>query len=219
MQPTPWSHSALESLLNCPRQFHEVKILKNFSDDTEANQWGQRAHKTFQVYLDGGVLPEEFEQYRGYLDAIRAIPGEHYNELKLALDTLLNPCDFFRGRNLFCRGVIDTLIVHKQTAKAIDHKFGKRHPDNKQMRRMAILIFQHFHEVQVLNVAFMWLQTGERDSEIIRRSDIPDLWAEVLPDLQVYKRTFELDLWPPRQSGLCKKHCPVLTCEFNGRNR
>jgi PD-(D/E)XK nuclease superfamily len=221
MKPLPASHSALEAIQNCPRQYHEVKILKHFKDDkSEAALWGDRMHKVFETYLTGSnELPSEFETYRGYLDAILSVNGEMYVELKMAIDTLLSPCDFFAGRSIFFRGVCDVLHVNGRFGKAIDHKSGKRKVNSKQMRRMAILIFYHFKEVDEVKVAFMWLKEGKRDSETFKRSDLTSLWLDTLPDLKYYADTFAQDTWPPRQSGLCKAHCPVTSCEFNGRNR
>jgi hypothetical protein len=28
--------------------------------------------------------------------------------------------------------------------------------------------------------------------------------------------SFANDVWNPNQTPLCKKHCPVISCEFNG---
>ena len=168
-----------------------------------------------------GALPDGFEQYQGYLDAIKAIAGDMHVELQLALDAQLNPCDFFRGTDIFMRAVIDVLHIQAEERRAlmIDHKTGKRKPDSKQMKAFAIVVFHHYPQVDEVQTMFAWLKTGERDTETFHRHQLPQMWLEFMPDLQLFKHAFENELWPARQSGLCKKHCPVMSCEHNGRNR
>ena len=88
------------------------EVVKSFKDEMSGDGlWGDRFHKTAAKYLEGkGALPDGFEQYQGYLDAIKAIAGDMHVELQLALDAQLNPCDFFRGTDIFMRAVIDVHI-------------------------------------------------------------------------------------------------------------
>jgi len=211
----------LEAVASCPRQFHEVKVLKNYQDvKGDAALWGDRVHEALEEYLNGTKdLPVELEMYRGYADAIKRVPGTLHVELKLAIDTQLNPCEFFNGANMFSRGVCDVFIDQDWKGKAIDHKTGKRKKGSRQMRIMALLLFLHFPKVQEIDVMFAWLKTNERDTETIKRDDIPAIWLELMPELRIFKERFDLDVWPARKSGLCKQYCAVTSCEHNGRNR
>lgn len=221
MKPLPWAYTTLDMFLQCPRKYHAIKVVKSYKDEmSEVGLWGDRFHKTAAKFLEGKEdLPDEFAQYRSYLEEIKTVHGTMYVERKLALDAALNPCDFFRGANIFMRAVIDVLHIQRVRALMIDHKTGKRKPDSKQMKAFAIMVFHHHPEVNEVKTMFAWLKTGEKDTETFYRRDLPQLWLEFLPDLQLYKHAFENELWPPRQSGLCRAHCPVLSCEFNGRNR
>src|SRR5271166_2112599 len=142
MKPLPWAYTTLDMFLQCARKYHAIKVLKSFKDEmSEVGLWGDRFHKTAAKYLEGKEeLPVEFDQYRGYLDAIKSVAGDMYIELKLALDAQLNPCDFFRGRAIFMRAVIDVLHIQGTRALMIDHKTGKRKPDSKQMKAFAIVV-------------------------------------------------------------------------------
>jgi hypothetical protein len=223
VKPLPWSHTVLESFLTCPRRFYEIRVLKSYPDEqSEAGKWGDRFHKIAADYLEGKTgLPEEMAQYQTYLDAIANTKGDMQVELKLALDTSLSPCDFFTGKNIFARAVVDVFHLDQSggAGKAIDHKTGKRKSGSRQMKQNALLLFAHYPQMDRLRVAFMWLKEGKRDSEEFTREDIPRLWLEFLPDLHRYKEAFNRQIFNPHQSGLCKRHCPVLSCEFNGRNR
>jgi hypothetical protein len=38
----------------------------------------------------------------------------------------------------------------------------------------------------------------------------------LVPDLKQMVEAYKTDTWQARQSGLCKRHCAVVDCEFNG---
>lgn len=236
MRPKPWSHSALTSFINCPRQHHEVKVLRRVPDTKgEAAVWGDRVHVAFEHYLQDNIpLDAELVQYQPYLDAILQVKGDMHIELEMALDTSLNPCAM-TAPNCFVRGIVDVLHIEKMPtgdtdediqkrnerllsgglrAYAMDHKTGKRKPDSKQMKLMALLVFATFHQVGTVKVGFFWLKTHERDIDSFTRDDIPALWAEFLPDVRQYHDAFVNNVWQPRQSGLCHGWCPVTSCEF-----
>lgn len=221
MKPKAWSHSALSQFSNCPRQYHEIKVLKRVVEPQgEAMIWGNRVHEAMEMYLKANFLSPgfdglspEFEMYRGYLNAILKVPGDMYVEHEMSLDTNLNPCDKF-APDVFVRGICDVLHVDGVEARAMDHKTGKRKQDSKQMKLMALLIFAHFPAVQRVRVGFFWLKTGDRDTDRFLRADIPALWQEFLPELKQWKQAFATDTWQPRQSGLCHGWCPVTSCEF-----
>jgi hypothetical protein len=214
-KPLPWSHSSLTSFVNCPKQYYEVKVIKRVKDvEGEAAQWGNRVHEAFELYLrDGVALDEELEQYRGYLDAIKSVRGELFVEQELALNTKLQPCDFYSS-DTWVRGICDVLHIQEHRALAMDHKTGKRKADSRQMKLMALLIFAHYPQVEEVKVGFFWLKTHEKDTDKFVRAQIPQLWLEFMPDLQQFRVAFENDVWQPRQSGLCYGWCPVTTCEF-----
>jgi putative RecB family exonuclease len=180
----------------------------------EAAVWGNRVHEAFEAYLKHGTpLESELAQYQGYLDAIKATRGTMHVECEYALDSSLNPVDKF-GRSVFVRGIIDVLHLDGANAYALDHKTGKRKPDSKQMKLMALLIFAHHAEVMRVKVGFFWLKVNAKDTETFTRADIPRLWGEFFPEVTQWRDAFATDTWQPRPNGLCHGWCPVTTCEF-----
>lgn len=97
----------------------------------------------------------------------------------------------------------------------VTHNTGKRKPDSKQLKIFALLIFAHYPEVERVNTAFVWLQTGKVDTERFHRKDIPVLWQDILPEVRRFELAHKNQTWTPKPSGLCRGWCPVTTCSFN----
>lgn len=231
MKPLPWSHSALEGFEQCPRQYEEIKVLRHFQEQkNDASLWGDRFHKVSEKFIDGVVngrpyepLSAEMLPYSGYLAQFIGRPGRTYVEQKYSLDGRLQPCDFF-APNVWCRAVIDVLCINGAVAHVDDHKTGKnRKKDMQQLIIFALMVFYHHPEVNAVHTAFHWVQHGfdeaGKDRETFYRHQIPDLWETLVPKLQRYKAAFDAGIFPPKSSGLCKKHCAVSTCEYWGGAR
>jgi len=215
MKPKPWSISTLDNFANCPKQYHEIKVLKSVQEvEGDAAKWGNRVHDAAEANLrDGTPLDPELHHYVPYLESLKKLPGTPHVEKKLALTVSLQPCDFF-SPHVWVRGKCDYLTIDGTLARGVDHKTGKRKPRSRQMVLMALLIFHHYPEVQTVRTAFFWLKTGEKDTGKYERADIPAMWNMFVVDLQQYKQAFATDTWQPRQSGLCYGWCPVTKCEF-----
>lgn len=223
MKPNAWSHSALASFQQCPRQFSEVKILKHYTEEkNDAARWGDEVHKALEWRIGSGVpLPANMALYEPYALQFIERPGRTFAERKYALSKSLAPCDFF-AKDVWCRGIIDVLTLEGNAAHVDDHKTGKnRKKDFQQLVVFALLTFYHHPEVQVVHTAFHWLQFGfgedAKDRETFTRGQVPALWEMLVPKLQDYMASFKRGIFPPKPSGLCRKHCPVTSCEYHGR--
>lgn len=222
-KPLPWSHSSLQHLATCPRQYEEIKVLKNFQDQkNDASLWGDRFHREAEKYIGAAVagspiaLPSEMAPHKKYLDQFVHRPGVTNVEQELGLDKNLLPCEFL-GENVWMRGIIDVQTLEGTEAWIDDHKTGKRKKDMQQLIIFALLTFYHHFHIQTAHVAFHWVQTNEKDTETFHRHQIPELWETLMPKLQDYARAFHSGVFPPKPSGLCKRHCAVNTCEYWGR--
>jgi hypothetical protein len=233
MKPLAWSHSALSAFDTCPRQYEEVKVLRNYQEKAnDAGLWGDRFHKAAEAFIRGvtgagplAPLSGEMLQYSGYLAQFIGRPGKTLAEQEYALDMKLQPCAFF-DKDVWCRAIIDVLTINGTVAQIDDHKTGKnRKKDMQQLIIFALQTFYHHPEVQTCHTAFHWVQYGydesAKDRETFYRHQIPELWQTLVPKLQRYKAAFDAGIFPPKSSGLCKKHCVVETCEYwgNGSRR
>lgn len=229
MKPLPWSHSTLAGFDTCPRQYEELKVLRNFQDQKNpASLWGDEFHTAAEKFLKLGVdswplavssLPANMSQYEPYLKKFLTRPGTLLAEQEYGLDVGLQPCAF-NGPTVWMRGIIDVLTLDGTVAYVDDHKTGKnRKKDMQQLIIFSLLTFYHHPQINTAHCAFHWLQLDAIDVETFYRHQIPELWATLVPKLQRYKRAFDVGIFPPKPSGLCRKHCAVETCEYIGGSR
>jgi len=216
-QPLPWSYSSLEDFVNCPRSYHEKRILKSVKEDeSEQMIWGTTVHKHFEDRQKHGTpLPRELMQFEPLMVRLDNIPGDFFAERKVALTRQLEPCDFF-AKDAWWRGVIDwtKINITDRKAKIYDYKTGKMHSKFKQLKLFALHTFYSYAEVDEVDVKFYWTQTQMTTGETYRRDEIQKIWLEFIPDLKQYVEAFKTDVWQPRPSGLCNGWCPVTSCEF-----
>lgn len=216
-QPLPWSYSSLEDFNNCPRAFHEKRILKSVKEeDTEHTIWGTTVHKHFEDrQKDGTPLPAELAHFEPLMIKLDNLPGDFFAERKVALDRELQPCDFF-DKQVWWRGVIDwtKIDIANSRARIYDYKTGKMHAKFKQLKLFALHTFYSYPQVDTVEVKFYWTQTQIATGENYNRNQISSIWSEFIPDLKQYVEAFRTDVWQPRPSGLCNGWCPVTSCEF-----
>ena len=233
-KPLPWSHSALGDFLNCPKQYFHKRVAKDVQDvQGEAALWGDQVHQFFEASILAvrgqqaeadaiwstlklqGMDPEvSFKVYLPYLEAVLAIPhDEILPERQYAIGKDLKPCDWF-SPDVWCRGIIDVLLLKGDRAYALDWKTGKRKAGSKQLKLFALMVFLHHPEINSVKTGFVWLKEGASDYETYTRDQEAELWQEFVGDLARYNAAFKSDMWIPRKSGLCKGWCPVVGCEF-----
>jgi len=219
----------LSDFKNCPKAYYAKRVEKSVIDPpNDAGLAGDYTHKAFEAYLkDGTPLPAQYPltirdwpvglkppaAYQSYLDNIAALPGELLVENRYAITKDLEPCEFL-APDVWCRAILDIIILDGEVARVLDHKTGKRKNDTRQLKLSALMVFLHHPEVMVVKTAYMWLKDGVRDSKTYVRAKEAELWAEFLPDLRQYKQAYKTVTFGPRPSGLCNGWCPVKTCEF-----
>ena len=215
-KPLPWSASTLAEFKSCPRQYHEKRVLKTIPwEGSEAQRWGEYVHKAFEDnQRDGTKLPPDLVAHQPFMDRLNARSGTKYIELKAAIDTRMQICDFW-DKNVWMRSKIDWLTVNDTaSAQVVDYKTGKIKDDWEQLALYAIWCFVMWEHVHTVDVMFYWTTNLSTSRKIYKRAELPKLWAMFIPDLKQYREAFLTDTWQPRQSGLCKGWCGVTGCEF-----
>lgn len=223
MQPKAWSISSLTDFTNCPKAYYEKRIAKSVVEEQgDAAAWGDYVHKEFEKYLKSEslahavpshTLPDDLRQYTSYLQSIAAMNGAHHYECKYAINSKMEPCEFF-DPDVWCRGIIDVLVIDGEVARIIDHKTGKRKPGSLQLQLNALLVMIHHPDVQVVETAYFWLKDKKLDPESFIRTDYAKLWNDFLPQLRPYMVAHQKEVFVPRPSGLCNGWCPVKQCEY-----
>lgn len=217
-KPIAWSHTALTQFETCPKQFYHLKVAKDVQDTKgEAALWGQRVHEHLEHRVKHGTaLPESTKIYEPLVQTILArVPpnGRVLTEQQWAIDENMAPVEWFDKR-VWLRCVVDVGFISGDKALLLDYKTGKRKLDGDQMRLFALMGFAQFPELQAIGTGYIWLATGDFDTQIYHRYEVAQLWETFLPRVARLKHAHATASWPPRPSGLCRGWCAVKSCEF-----
>ena len=217
-KPVAWSHTSLTQFVNCPEQYHQVKVLKKYPFvETPETKWGNMVHKALEDRLiRKTALPGNMVQYEPLMQDLETLPGTAYGEQQLAVKRAnYQPTTWF-AKDVWCRGIIDAMWVYGKTCFAVDYKTGKYKAESDQLALFAGLIFQHYPEVQNVHTKFLWLQELGTDKQSTRqsfnRNEKFAIWDKFNPTVDRIQEAYEHDVWPKRKSGLCG-WCPVKDCE------
>jgi hypothetical protein len=219
-KPFSWSFSKYNSYETCPLRHYEVDICKNWSDgDSEVLKWGTAVHEAIANCLQGKAdLPKEMEAYQKWVDRVITGPGELHVEQKYALDRSFSPCSWF-SPTAWVRAIGDAVRVDDVVALGLDWKTGKPKEDSIQLAILAQCLFSYYPTVKLVRTEFVWLAEGDATtSKTFSRDDIAKFWRDgMLAKVAAMEEATKLGNFPPRPSGLCKRHCPVKTCTYHGK--
>ena len=211
-----WSFSGLKDFSNCPKQYHEVKILQKYTKNVTSQMlYGTEVHRALEEYArDGKELADFYKPYKKHIDALMEIPGQRYIEQKFALkEDRVTPCAF-DDPEYWVRGIDDFMVINGDTADIIDYKTGsKKYPDLKQLKLMALMTFAHFPEVEFVNAGLMFVVHNAFMDESYQRKDIQKLWGAFTTELHRMEHSYKSNVWPATPTPLCR-WCPVEDCQF-----
>lgn len=211
-----WSFSSLKDYINCPRQYHEVKILRQFTKTASKQMlYGSEVHKALEDYTrENKELPKNYQRFKSVVDAFLSIPGEKYPEFQMALKRDYTPCSF-DDENRWVRGIADLLVVDGDTAFVVDYKTGSnRYPDPEQLKLMALMAFEHFPAVQKVKGGLMFVMHDSFYTQEYDRKDKEALWTTFINKVARLERSALVNSWPANPTPLCG-WCPVRSCEFH----
>tara|TARA_R100000231_G_scaffold135735_1_gene110419 strand:+ start:67 stop:738 length:672 start_codon:yes stop_codon:yes gene_type:complete len=219
----PWSFSKAKAFDTCPKQFYHVNILKEYPfEETDAMRYGTEFHKACEDYIGKDTpLPKKFGFIEPTLEALNNKRGVKVCEKKLGLTEDLEPCGFF-DKKVWFRGIADLIIVDVLAGAAwvVDYKTGRssKYADKGQLELMALSVFKHYPEVTKIKAGLLFVVAGSLIKETYEIDSESILWKKWLAKYANMKIAFDKDVWNPRPSGLCKRHCPVMECPHNGSN-
>lgn len=219
-----WSFSSIKLFEQCPKKFYHLRVARDFKEDDNAEHllYGKRFHTAAEEYVrDDTPLPEHFKFVKGALDSLKKIPGDKYCEFEMGLTENLEPCGF-RDPNVWFRGIADLLIINTATgeARVVDYKTGKsaKYADTGQLELMALCVFKHFPDVKRVKAGLLFVIANAFPKANYSLEQAPVLWQRWIRDHDRMKLAYKTNVWNPKPSGLCRKHCVVLSCPHNGRN-
>lgn len=217
-KPYAFSYSAIKDFRGCARRYHACKVLKLHPFvDTDATIYGKVVHTACEEYIrDGKPLASGLGHFQPMLDKLISMPGDKYCELKMAVDARLKPVEFL-AKDVWVRGIIDLLIVNGGTAYVVDYKTGKaKYPDKDQLELMAMLVFEHYPEVNEIKGALIFMSHNVLVKAVYKRDNRVKLWRKWKERSVVLDTCFETNVWHPTPSPLCG-WCPVESCNHHVR--
>lgn len=167
-----------------------------------------------------GYIPPQFDFVKPTIDALLAKGPIALAEQQMALKIDLTPCGW-KDPDVWVRGIADILVLDepKKLAWVADYKSGSnKYPDKDQLDLMSILVFQHHPWVEVVQSALLFVVKNSLVKHKVHRREADAIWWRYRERVGSIEASSSNNVWNPKQSGLCKKYCPVTSCEFNGRH-
>lgn len=218
-----WSFSKLDGFETCPKKYYEYSVAKSIKEtDTSNIDWGNQVHDAMKKAIMGQEdLPNVMRSYQVWVDRVKFGPGELTVEQKYALDTILSPCPYFAPVVWF-RGIADVVRIYETVGLAIDWKTGKPKKNSIQLGLMALCLFQHYAQLQVVRTEFVWLREDPNSNDattqvIFKRSEMQEFVSKLLPRVKKLEYAHKSTIFPPTPNGLCIKYCDVVSCKFHGK--
>lgn len=218
-----WSYSSLKLFEQCPRKYYHLRVAKDHTEpESEAMLYGTRFHEAAEHYIRSNTpLPEYFGFARSALDSLKQIPGEKLCEYEMGITADLMPCAFDDPQVWF-RGIADLLVLdyEKEEARILDYKTGKsaKYADPDQLELMSLCVFKHFPKIKKVKSGLLFVVANafvKSKCDVAQEKVLWDKWVDRHNRLKI---AIQNDVWNPKPSGLCRKHCVVTSCPHNGRN-
>lgn len=208
-----WSFSALEKYETCPYQYYRVKVAKDVKDSMgEAALWGNDLHNAMDKCIsEDQPMPNRFKRYEKYARMVRNAPGEVLAEQKLCLNQDYKPTKFF-AKDAWCRGIIDATVLNGNKAWMLDWKTGKQKDSFDQLMLFAGMAFRQWPHLESARCSYVWFKTGALTSRTFTKDEEPEIWQHFETKLTRLEKSYSMNRWPKKPSGLCRGWCPVTDC-------
>jgi hypothetical protein len=220
-----FSWTRLKNWRACPKRFYHLQVAKDIEEPiTEALRWGDEFHKAMAARIEyGDALPIGMGKY----DALPTLMRRHKErggdvrvELSMAMSRDFQPTGWQEWDRTWLRAKIDVLYLApwKKTAAAIDWKTGQKiEPEFEQLGLSAALIFAKHPEIDTVHTAYQWAAHDTDTQVTYLRDEMVPFWNKLMPELKRWEKDAKEMTYPPRPSGLCKRHCPVVHCAYHGK--
>lgn len=215
-----WSYSKLKNFDTCPKRHYEIDLAKNYAEESVPGgplDWGNAVHRALAAaIMRTAALPDDMKMFQVWVDRVLAGPGQLFVEQKYAITRDFQPTTYF-ARNVWYRGIGDVVRIYRDVALILDWKTGKPLEDPVQLMLMAQCLFSHFPQVVRVRSEYVWLKDESTTPEVFDRQEVADQWRSLLPRVTALETATKAQLFPPKPSGLCKRHCVVTSCPFHGK--
>lgn len=209
-----WSYSSLKDYQNCPRQYQEIKVLKNYTKfPTAEMRYGTEVHKAVEDYVgEGKPLAPDYQRFTKQLQPLIEMEGVKHPELRMALGFDRKPS---KWGDYWVRGIADLVVLNGDTAFIVDYKTGSsKYPDPKQLQLMALMVFSHYPEIVHIKAGLLFVIHEHFFPSEYHKEDEEKLWGDFYPHLERLRLSYENGVWQENPTPLCG-WCPVKRCQFH----
>jgi len=212
-----WSYSQLTDYETCPLRWYHKSIAKDVKEEESSfTRDGHALHDAFNARARGEPLRFPYTHHEPIFTRLDSRRGDHFPEQNLAIKRDFTPCAWM-ARETWFRGKIDFLKLNGFFATIIDWKSGKPKEDLTQLKLMAALMFAHNPMIERISTALAYVNHEIWKTATFDRSDLTQIWAEIMPRVNAMERAKLFEKFPPTPSGLCKRFCPVTSCQYHGK--
>lgn len=216
-----WSFSKLKNFETCEYRHQQVDLLKNYTEVKEVGgplDWGNAVHEALkQALVNGTALPEGMEEYKKWVDRVKAGPGELLVEQQYAITQGLEKTAYF-ANNAWYRAKGDAVRIWDKLGLVVDWKTGKMKEDSVQLVLMAQCLFSHYPALTHVRSNFIWLQDDCATGDVFTRQDIANNWIGLLDRVHTMENAFKTNTYHKKPGRLCRSWCPVKNCEHHGKS-
>lgn len=211
-----FSFSSLKTFKQCPKQYHETKVLRLWrQEDTTATLYGTAFHLAAEEYVrDGKPLPGEFQRFEKYLIPMTKIKGTKLCEHEMGVKEDLSPCAF-DDPDVFIRCIADLLVINEETgvARSVDYKTSKsaKYADTDQLGLVSAITFKHFPKIHTIKAGLLFVVADQWVPKEYHREQLPSLWTAPMGTITRIEAAVKSGTWNTKQGPLCR-FCPVATC-------
>ena len=228
-KPYSWSYTKYKNWKNCPKKHWEVDVKKNFKEEEgEALVYGKEVHDAMaERIVKGTPLPHLFREFEMWIPRVQKglynADGTPVKDTVLIVEEFLSikrDFTYCSGRDpkAWFRTKGDLLKVVGDVGLALDWKTGKIDEDSVQLALAAQVMFARFPHLKAVRSEFIWLKFGDaKTSAVYTRENLVPIWTKLWPELEQMERDTINEHMPPKPSGLCKRWCPVTSCQYHGK--
>lgn len=215
----PWSYSHVDTFNTCPRQYEAKYVTKEVKfQETEATRWGNLVHAAAEDFVKFGAIPPSNIPYTPQFAWVKNRKGTKIAEGDFSVRRDYTPCGFF-DHDVWCRSKIDVVVLRDDgIAEVYDWKTGKPKTNRTQLMLYALLVMAKYPEIKEVRTGFIWLREGQLTAPVgYLRMNMDALWHHWECEYAQLKNARDLGVFTPKPSGLCKKWCDVVACDYHGR--
>jgi len=220
-QDFSWSYSRVKNFETCPRRYHEIDVLKRSKEEpSQALDEGFKVHKALAQRITGEIpaLPVNMP-YEKWVEYACTGNGMVEAEARLAITSEFKPCGYFdKQKKVWLRTVADVIRIDGDFCHIIDWKTGKVKPDPEQLMLIGTCAMVHNPKIFNIKAELVWLGHDTKTTLECTVDDIAKFWPETMFEkIDRLRAAHSANDFPPKPSGLCKRWCPVTSCEYCGQ--